>query len=249
MPLTLRLLGPPRVHPDRQPVTGLVSNKVRALFFLLAADTECAHRRESLAGLLWPDYPERSARTNLSNALSHLRTALADRDLDTPFLLVSGETVQLNPQAGCAVDRYAFGNGSPARSGRRATDAYTGPFLEGFSLPDSPAFEQWVLTTRIVTTGLSGNIAQVWDAATGEELLVLTGHQNPVCGADWSPDGTRIATTGWDGTVKFWDAARGFAHGQSPAPERPGDRMAKSYGSCTWPRTSPNEAWQEDSRL
>ena len=70
--LTLHLLGPPEVRLAGQPITGLNSDKVRALLFYLAVETDCpeghlrrAHRRESLAGLLWPDYPERSARISL----------------------------------------------------------------------------------------------------------------------------------------------------------------------------------------
>ena len=66
------------------------------------------HRRESLAGLLWPDYPERSARTNLSNALSNLRTALGDREANVPFFHVSRETIQFNVQSDCWVDQKTF---------------------------------------------------------------------------------------------------------------------------------------------
>jgi DNA-binding SARP family transcriptional activator len=95
--LTLYLLGPPEIHLDGDPVSGLHSDKVRALLFYLAVEREL-HRRESLAGLLWPDYPERSARTNLSNALSHLRTALDDRTQPIPFLHVDRQTILWNSE-------------------------------------------------------------------------------------------------------------------------------------------------------
>ena len=72
--LTLHLLGPPEVYLDDGPASGFVSDKARALLTYLAVEADRAHRRETLAGLLWPDYPERSARTNLSNALANLRT-------------------------------------------------------------------------------------------------------------------------------------------------------------------------------
>jgi serine/threonine protein kinase/DNA-binding SARP family transcriptional activator/uncharacterized protein with WD repeat len=35
---------------------------------------------------------------------------------------------------------------------------------------------------------------------------ILTGHRDTVTDAAWSPDGTRLATTGNDGTLRIWDA-------------------------------------------
>ena len=61
MSLTLRLLGPPEIELDGQPATGFVSDKARALLFYLVVETDRAFRRETLAGLLWPGYPEGTA--------------------------------------------------------------------------------------------------------------------------------------------------------------------------------------------
>ena len=65
--------------------------------------------------------------------------------------------------------------------------------------------------TRIVTVGGQSGAyeATVWDARTGEELLVLTGHTSMVLCAAFSPDGTRIVTGCYDGTAKVWDARTG----------------------------------------
>jgi dipeptidyl aminopeptidase/acylaminoacyl peptidase len=49
----------------------------------------------------------------------------------------------------------------------------------------------------------------VWDAASGRELLALTGHGESVQGVAWSPDGTRLATASRDNTAKVWDADTG----------------------------------------
>ena len=143
--LTLRLLGPPEVRLGGEPVVGFASDKVRALLFYLAVGADRPHRRESLAGLLWPDYPERSARTNLSNALSNLRTVLCDRQASPPCLLVSGETIQFNLESDHEVDAAAFERLVGDREWEAAVGLYRGPFLEGFSVADSPPFEQWAL--------------------------------------------------------------------------------------------------------
>ena len=44
-----------------EPVTAFASNKVRALLAYLAVEADRPHRREALAGLLWPEQPEAKA--------------------------------------------------------------------------------------------------------------------------------------------------------------------------------------------
>ncbi len=61
---------------------------------------------------------------------------------------------------------------------------------------------------RLLTTD-SSEAAKVWDAATGQLLMELSGHAGAVYGAAWSPDGTRIATASADKTVKLWDGVTG----------------------------------------
>ncbi|PKO20769.1 MAG: hypothetical protein CVU38_18325 [Chloroflexi bacterium HGW-Chloroflexi-1] len=56
--LSLSLLGPFQVMLDGEPATGFESNKVKALLAYLAVEADRPHPRETLAGLLWPDYPE-----------------------------------------------------------------------------------------------------------------------------------------------------------------------------------------------
>jgi WD40 repeat protein len=59
--------------------------------------------------------------------------------------------------------------------------------------------------TRIATVS-SDRTVRVWDTAQGTQLMVLTGHEGPVRGVAWPPDGTRIATGSNDRTVRIWDA-------------------------------------------
>jgi WD40 repeat protein len=49
----------------------------------------------------------------------------------------------------------------------------------------------------------------VWEAATGRELLTLSGHHHYVTSMAWSPDGERLATGSFDRNAKVWDAATG----------------------------------------
>jgi serine/threonine protein kinase len=55
---------------------------------------------------------------------------------------------------------------------------------------------------RIVTAS-QDSTARVWDAQTGEELVVLSGHENYVNSASFSPDGRRIVTASWDRTARI----------------------------------------------
>ena len=154
--LSLSLLGPFQVTLGGEPVTDFESDKVRALLAYLAVEAHRPHRREVLAGLLWPDWPDRAARTNLRNALANLRQAIGDRTAALPFLLITRETIQFNTASDYWLDVAAFRAsveadqaGQPAvRQLEEAVALYQGSFLEGFSPRDSAAFEDWSLIMR-----------------------------------------------------------------------------------------------------
>ena len=154
--LAVRLLGPLQVTLGSEPVTAFSSDKVRALLVYLAVECERPHPRESLLGLLWPDYPQRSARVNLRSALANLRSAIGDREAMPPYLDISRQTLQFNRASNAWVDVTAFcdllhkevSEQDAIRRLVKAIELYQGVFLEGFSLPDSPAFEQWALLER-----------------------------------------------------------------------------------------------------
>jgi WD40 repeat protein len=61
---------------------------------------------------------------------------------------------------------------------------------------------------RSVVTSSTNDVAQVWDAATGRELLELK-HDDIVYQSAFSPDGARIVTASRDRTARIWDAHSG----------------------------------------
>ena len=163
--LALMLLGPFQATLDGQAVE-FATDKVRALLAYLAVESDRPHARESLAGLLWPDYAESSARQSLTQALFSLRTALGDRAIgdraagdraraapgdraaQPPFLLTTPGMVQFNGEsdhwldvAALSEDLTAIRELSPAEGIARLEEIvglYRGPFLEGFSLGGGP---------------------------------------------------------------------------------------------------------------
>src|SRR5512136_1586767 len=151
--LCISLLGSLQVTLDGQPVPPFKSNKDRALLAYLSVESGRAHRRESLAGLLWPEWPDRDALSNLRYTLSSLRKVIGDTQAQPAYLLISRDTLQFNPSSDAWLDVGAFDGALEA--GRTAVEKleqavplYRGDFLEGFSLADCPAFEEWVLLTR-----------------------------------------------------------------------------------------------------
>src|SRR5262245_50491481 len=92
--LSLALLGPLQITLDGVPLRTFRSDKVRALLAYLAVEADRPHRRDALAGLLWPDQPDRAARHSLSQSLLNLRQVLGNGMADQPFLHITRETVQ-----------------------------------------------------------------------------------------------------------------------------------------------------------
>ena len=101
--LDISLLGPFDVRLDGQPVTNFASDKMRALLAYLAARPDRPHRREALAGLLWPESPERAARASLRNILPRLRRLLGDLDTEPRLLDIDRHL----PHRGTLQPRYS----------------------------------------------------------------------------------------------------------------------------------------------
>src|SRR5512141_196486 len=73
--LEVRLLGKFKVN-HRGTAISITSRPAQSLFAYLILSAGTSHRREKLAGLLWPDSREETARDNLRHALWRIRKAL-----------------------------------------------------------------------------------------------------------------------------------------------------------------------------
>jgi predicted ATPase/DNA-binding SARP family transcriptional activator len=163
-PITISLLGPFRVAQGGQPVTRFTSDKERALLAYLAFDAGRPHRREALAGLLWPEMPDQVARNNLRLTLHRLRQTLNDSDdPQTAIFSIERECIQIN-SAACRLDVTKF-NALLDQADRftpckpeycpaclpcleEAIGLYQGDLLQGFSLDESVSFSEWALLKR-----------------------------------------------------------------------------------------------------
>lgn len=153
--LEIRLLGGFEVWHDGQLINGFESQKVRALLAYLVLNHDTAHTRDHLAGLLWSEKDDETARRNLRQAVYNLRTSLPHADTPSPPILTTHQSVQFNPETDYWLDVAAFEDavrrgmsvsaGVDPRHLAVASDLYRGDFLAGFFIADSPAFEHWVL--------------------------------------------------------------------------------------------------------
>ena len=135
--IEIQCLGPPQVTLDGgQPPPELLWRKHLALLVYLALSPR-GRTRDHLVGLLWPEKEEAKARHSLNEALRVIRRVAADA------LVTEGDLVRLDPSVvSLDLDEVAeFG---------RATE-----FMEGFSLPDAPGFEDWMGVERDKRRGQS----------------------------------------------------------------------------------------------
>ena len=162
--LSIGVLGSLQVSIANTPITTLESVKVRALLAYLAVEADRSHRRETLVGLLWPDYPEGAARHNLRQALFNLRLILGDHTASPPYLLITRDAIQFNRESDYSLDLVQFNHyfftceenlsqciedcSIHASRLEEMVKLYRGEFLQQFFLEDSAEFEEWTLAQR-----------------------------------------------------------------------------------------------------
>jgi DNA-binding SARP family transcriptional activator len=162
----------------------LPTRKAEALLAILAAKPAARHRREHLAGLLWPQSDSKQARGSLRQTLNLLRKTLSDSgaaavqtSTDELWLDPAGLKIDVQElEAAVAADRPDELEGACAN--------YRGDFLEGLEI-EGEEFEDWRMAERmrlrdIAIAGLS-RLLEIHTAggatdkaiSVGEKLLAL----------------------------------------------------------------------------
>ena len=141
--LTVKLLGSPQILRDGQHLE-VTRRKSRALIYYVAAQ-DGPVQREHLLNVFWVDNERATALQTLRTTLHGLR-----KDLGTS-LLVDDNTVALasNSQIDVRLFEQGLENNPEDPALLETTIAlYRGDFLADFLLPDTPAFDDWLVVTR-----------------------------------------------------------------------------------------------------
>ena len=163
--LKLFFLGPPRIELN-DTLVELKRRKSLALLAYLALATE-PQRRDTLATLLMPDSPQSSARAALRRDLASLNESLGKE-----WLIAERETIDLRRDDRLWIDvvefqtRLAACEDDPAlcpETLAAAADLYRADFLSGFTLANSPEFDDWQF---FQTESLRQSLGQVLEKLT-----------------------------------------------------------------------------------
>lgn len=140
--LRLALLGQPNIWIDDAPLKKRLPGKgVALLAYLAVTGLPCS--REALAGLLWGDMPDTAARTNLRVTLNRLPLPLRSfLDIDHHAIALKLDEVDLDVWV---LETAVSGN---TAAWQTAVSLYHSDFLDGLTIPDAPAYEEWALMQR-----------------------------------------------------------------------------------------------------
>ena len=119
------------------------SRPAQSLFSYLILSAGNSHRREKLAGLLWPDSLEETARDNLRHALWRIRKALPST-AENEYLLADDLAIAFNPSAEYWFDAAELEKLSETASADEliaVLSEYQGELLPGF-------YDEWVVLER-----------------------------------------------------------------------------------------------------
>lgn len=164
--LEIRLLGQFDLCRDDHPIE-IRSRAAQALLVYLVLGRGVQHRREKLAGILWPDMPEQNARRNLRHALWQVRKAIGDKYIQADRL-----SIVFDSDAPCWIDVAAFKGNRKTYSLDdmiAAVSLYQGKLLPGF-------YESWIVPERerlqIVYDRHMGSLLEALEAeARWEDVL------------------------------------------------------------------------------
>ena len=140
--LEVRLLGKFEIKRDQKLIT-ISSRPAQSLFAYLVLSAGTSHRREKLAGLLWPDSLEETARDNLRHALWRMRKALESAS-STHFLHANDLTISFESSSDYWLDAAELMQLSERASANElmaVLSNYGGDLLPGF-------YDEWTISER-----------------------------------------------------------------------------------------------------
>jgi DNA-binding SARP family transcriptional activator len=142
--IVCRTLGPLALTVDGgEPPPELLWRKHLALLVYLACSPHRTRSREHLIGVLWGDRPEAAARHSLREAVHILRGCAGEQGVDA-----TGEQIRL-AEGAVDLDVHRLESLAAAGDWKGAAALAGGEFLEGFSVPDAPGFEDWLAAERV----------------------------------------------------------------------------------------------------
>jgi DNA-binding SARP family transcriptional activator/class 3 adenylate cyclase len=150
--LQLFLLGPPLIKQDAELVDLRLRKAIALLSYLTITKGE--YSRDELATLFWPDSSQSSARASLRRTLYLVNKAFGQEVISSGI-----DTLKLASQLEIWIDvdkfkQYLYECTEDGELSykinthclsylEQAVELYKGDFLAGFSLPDSPQFDEW----------------------------------------------------------------------------------------------------------
>lgn len=150
-PLRIALLGPPVIEVDGR-LLGVDTRKATALLAYLAFVGRPT-RRDTLAALLWPETDPTRARATLRRTLSTLKSALGGRwlEIERNTVALAGAGVWFDVDELRRLIASTREHEHPPNETcsqcleplQQAIALDRGPFLAGFGLRDSPAYDDW----------------------------------------------------------------------------------------------------------
>lgn len=154
MALAFQFLGPPQLILEDEPVNVNRRSIVALLSYLAVNDsrqTKRVYSRELLSALLWPDYDQVKAFTNLRHTLWEIQKTFGSN-----WLIANRQTIGLQANANLWVDVHRFesllSEGQAQNDVllripllRESVNLYRHHFLTGFNLKNSSTFEEWSL--------------------------------------------------------------------------------------------------------
>ncbi len=132
---------------DGTPVD-LPTEKAKLLLAYLVTQPQQIFTRDHIAGLLWSDFEDDKAKTNLRATLSRIKKVIQKLETDVEIIAAGRNEIQLHPEFECVFDvreferlQKAFESDRKIELLKEAVDYYQGDFLQGF-------YEDWCLVEQ-----------------------------------------------------------------------------------------------------